>query len=121
MITATNKELPKATLDQELTEGKVPCSQFMPSELLADMLVFCAIATNMAVEGAAVVVVGAGVVVLLEEGPTVVTSVIVKTFSSGKYSALYSLEYRLLKLDIMPLFLFLLANDQTLIKGYRQE
>jgi len=78
VITATNKELPKATLDQELTEGKVPCSQFMPSELLADMLVFCAIATNMAVEGAAVVV------VLLEEGPTVVMSVIVKTFSSGE-------------------------------------
>jgi hypothetical protein len=73
------------------------------------------------VVGAAVVVVGAGVLELLEEGPTVVTSVIVKTFSSGKYSALYSLEYRLLKLDIMPLFIFLLANDQTLIKGYRQE
>jgi hypothetical protein len=57
----------------------------MPSELLADMLVFCAIATNMAVEGLAVVVVGAAVVVvLLEEGPTVVMSVIVKTFSSGE-------------------------------------
>ena len=69
----------------------------MPSELLADILVFCAIATNMAVEGpavvvvgagvvvgAAVVVVGAGVVVLLEEGPTVVKSVIVKTLSSGE-------------------------------------
>jgi len=38
----------------------------------------------MAVEGPAVVVVGAGVVVLLEEGPTVVMSVIVKTFSSGE-------------------------------------
>jgi hypothetical protein len=36
------------------------------------------------VVGAAVVVVGAGVVVLLEEGPTVVKSVIVKTLSSGE-------------------------------------